>query len=239
MNQDFTDRHVVVTGGTGALGCAVVTRLLAAGATCHIPALEPMEVERAPFADHPAAFITHPVDLTDDQATEAFYRALPSLWASIHCAGGFAMAPIVETSAASLRHLLAMNVETCFSCCRYAVARIREPGVPESHGGRIVNVAARPALEPRSGAGMVTYTAAKAAVGALTESLAEEVAGEGIWVNAIAPSLLDSPANRAAMPDADHSVWPSVAAVAETIVHLASPANGASRGAVVPVYGRV
>ena len=106
-------------------------------------------------------------------------------------------------------------------------------------GGRIVNVAARPALEWRSGAGMAAYTASKAAVAALTVALAEEVAKHGIPVNAIAPSIMDTPANRQAMPKADHAAWPKVEEVARTILFLASPDNKVTRGAIVPVYGRV
>jgi NAD(P)-dependent dehydrogenase (short-subunit alcohol dehydrogenase family) len=105
-------------------------------------------------------------------------------------------------------------------------------------GGRIVNVASRPALEWRTGSGMAPYAASKAAVAALTVALAEEVVGTGILVNAVAPSTMDTPANRRAMPKADHSVWPKVDEVAATILFLASPENRVIRGAVVPVYGR-
>jgi NAD(P)-dependent dehydrogenase (short-subunit alcohol dehydrogenase family) len=105
-------------------------------------------------------------------------------------------------------------------------------------GGRIVNVAARPALEWRTGAGMAAYAASKAAVAALTVALAEEVVKSGILVNAVAPSIMDTPANRAAMPQADFSAWPKVEEVAATILFLASPDNKVSRGGVVPVYGR-
>jgi NAD(P)-dependent dehydrogenase (short-subunit alcohol dehydrogenase family) len=84
---------------------------------------------------------------------------------------------------------------------------------------------------------MVGYTASKSAVAALTQSLAQELTEEEIWVNAVAPSILDTPANRAAMPDADHSRWVAPAALAEIIVFLASPANRVTRGAVIPVYG--
>jgi len=105
-------------------------------------------------------------------------------------------------------------------------------------GGRIVNVAARPALEWRSGAGMAAYTASKAAVAALTVALSEEVAKDDILVNAVAPSILDTAANREAMPKANHAVWPKVEEVAQTILFLASPANRVTRGAVVPVYGK-
>jgi NAD(P)-dependent dehydrogenase (short-subunit alcohol dehydrogenase family) len=105
-------------------------------------------------------------------------------------------------------------------------------------GGRIVNVAARAALEWRSGSGMAAYAASKAAVAALSVALAEEVAKDGILVNAIAPSIMDTPANRAAMPQADFSAWPKVEEVAATILCLASPQNQVARGGVVPVYGR-
>ena len=105
-------------------------------------------------------------------------------------------------------------------------------------GGRIVNVAARPALEPRLGAGMIAYTASKAAVAALTQALGEEVAKDGILVNAVVPSTMDTPANRSAMPKADFSAWPKVEEVAATIVFLASPENKVTRSALVPVYGK-
>src|SRR5208337_5540750 len=103
-----------------------------------------------------------------------------------------------------------MNALSCFLCSAAAVAAFRarrEPGPGGARGGRIVNVSARPALEPRLGAGMVAYTASKSAVAALTQALAQETAGEEIWVNAVAPSILDTPANRAAMADADFTKW--------------------------------
>ena len=154
------------------------------------------------------------------------------------------MASISDTDAAAFTDQIDMNALTCFLCCRAAVRRMRTL-VPHEFssdggrldGGRIVNVAARPALEPRLGAGMVAYTAAKAAVAAITQSLAEELAGENIWVNAVAPSILDTPANRAAMLDADNSEWPKLDDVAETITFLASPKNRTTRGGIIPVYG--
>ena len=139
-----------------------------------------------------------------------------------------------ETTKADLMQQVDMNFVTCFLCCRAAVNAIAKTGA----GGRIVNVAARPALEWRSGAGMAAYTASKAAVAALTVALAEEVAKQGILVNAVAPSIMDTPANRQAMPKADHAAWPKVEEVAATILFLASPDNKVTRGGVVPVYGR-
>ena len=102
------------------------------------------------------------------------------------------------------------NLVSCFLCCRAAIKAMA------GNGGRIVNVAARPALEPRSGAGMTAYTIAKSGVAALTMAFGEEVAKQGILVNAVAPSIMDTPANRAAMPKADFDTWPKVETVAAT-----------------------
>ena len=143
------------------------------------------------------------------------------------------MAPFVETSTEDLRSLLELNVVTCFNACREAVRAMQRSG-----GGRIVNVSAKPGLTPTQGPGLVAYASSKAAVAAMTQALGEEVAGDGILVNAIAPSIIDTPANREAMPDADHDKWPKVSELAATIVHLASVDNQVVRSALVPVYGR-
>jgi NAD(P)-dependent dehydrogenase (short-subunit alcohol dehydrogenase family) len=233
--MSFDGKHVVVTGGAGALGTAVVGALLDAGATCHVPAFTDEEAQRFAHKDHNRVRVSTGVDLSDEAQVEAFYGGLPGLWASIHIAGGFDMGPIAETTKAAFDKQMGMNAATCFLCTREAVKKIRA----DQGAGRIVNVSARPGVEPRQGAGLAAYTASKAAVAALTEAVAEEVAAEGIWVNAVAPSILDTEANRAGMPDADHAAWPKVDEVAATIRHLASPDNGSVRGAVVPVYGRV
>ncbi len=232
MKDEFDGRGVVVTGATGALGGAVVLRLVSQGAICHLPARRPDAAER--FADAPPGrvHVRSPIDLTDESSVVGFYDALPGIWASIHCAGGFAMAPIVETTLDQFSRLWATNVTSAFLCSREA-ARI----LPDV-GGRIVNVAARTALEPRTGGGMTGYTATKAAIAGMTLALAEELVGRNILVNAVAPSIMDTEANRRAMPDADFSKWPTVDEVAETIVFLASPSNRVTRGGVVPVYGK-
>ena len=232
--MDYRDRHVVVTGGTGALGSAVVAALAAAGALCHVPYLHAGEAERFPLREHPKVKLTAGIDLTDESAVARLYDGVPNLWASIHLAGGFAMAPVGETAKADLMKQIDLNLVTAFLSCRAAVNAMTRSGA----GGRIVNVAARPALEWRSGAGMAAYTASKAGVAALTAALAEEVVKSGIFVNAVAPSIMDTPANRAAMPQADYAAWPKVAEVAATILFLASPDNKVTRGGVVPVYGR-
>jgi NAD(P)-dependent dehydrogenase (short-subunit alcohol dehydrogenase family) len=184
--------------------------------------------------------VTRGVELTDETAVKQFYQSVPQLWGSIHLAGGFAMAPFAETSAADFEAQFRKNALSCFLCTQAAVAGIRartEPGPGGAIGGRIVNVSARPALEPRTGAGMVAYAASKAAVAALTQALAEELSPEQIWVNAVAPSVLDTAVNRAAMPQADFGRWVALDTIAEVIAFLASAQNGATRGAVLPVYG--
>jgi NAD(P)-dependent dehydrogenase (short-subunit alcohol dehydrogenase family) len=230
--MDFRDRHVVVTGGAGALGTAVVAALLEAGAVCHVPCMDEAEAARFRLRDHKQVRLSISGNLADEAAIRRLYEGVGPLWASIHIAGGFAAAPLRETSAAALRQQIDMNFISCALCCG---AALRAMG---SSGGRIVNVAARQALEWRTGAGMIAYSAGKAAVAALTVALAEEVARDGILVNAVAPSIMDTQANRQAMPKADFALWPKVEEVAATIVFLASPDNRVTRGGVVPVYGR-
>ncbi len=205
-------KHVVVTGGRGALGKGVVELLTARGATVHV-------------AERPA------VQRDDEASTVAFYGALPPIWASIHLVGGFAMKPIAETSLADLESQWRLNAATCFLACREAVKSMRRGG-----GGRIVNVAARPVLQPAPG--MLAYVAAKASVAAITQSLAAEVLAEGILVNAVLPSIMDTPANRASMPKADFDTWPKVEEVAQAVAFLASPDNALTSGTLVPVYGK-
>src|SRR5438094_710175 len=117
-------------------------------------------------------------NLADDAAVAKPYDGVPRLWASIHLAGGFAMAAIGETKKSDLMAQVEMNFVTAFLCCRAAVGAMTRTGA----GGRFINVAARPALEWRTGAGMVAYAASKAAVAAATVALAEEVAKDGILV---------------------------------------------------------
>lgn len=228
--MDFAGRQVVVTGGTGALGRAVVGALIAAGAHCHVSYLVDAEAQSFP---HKTNVTLHPAgDLADEAAVAKLYGSVPKLWASIHLAGGFAMSGIADTDKAKLMQQVDMNFVACFLCCRAAVKAMG------GNGGRIVNVAARPGLEWRGGAGMVAYASSKAAVAAMTVALAEEVAKDGILVNAVAPSILDTPANRKAIPNADFASWPKVGEVAATIAFLASPDNAVTRGGIVPVYGK-
>jgi NAD(P)-dependent dehydrogenase (short-subunit alcohol dehydrogenase family) len=231
---NYADRQVVVTGGTGALGTAVVAGLIEAGAACTVPWLHESEAERFPYRDNRQVKLVGPVNLADEDAVKRLYQGVPALWASVHIAGGFAMEPVAKTGKAQLMQQIDINLVSCFLCCAAAVNAIGRTG----QGGRVVNVASRPALEWRIGAGMAAYTASKAAVAALTVALSEEVAKDGILVNAVAPSIMDTPANRASMPKANYDLWPKVEEVAATILFLASPDNRVTRGAVIPVYGK-
>jgi NAD(P)-dependent dehydrogenase (short-subunit alcohol dehydrogenase family) len=228
--MDFAGKHVVVTGGTGALGTAVVGALLKAGATCAVPYVHEAEAQRFPHRGDAKVKLIAVGNLADEAMVAKVYDGITP-WASIHIAGGFAMGSVAKTDKAALMAQIDSNLVSCFLCCRAAVNAM-------AGGGRIVNVAARPALEWRSGAGMSAYTIAKTGVAALTVALAEEVAKNGILVNAVAPSIMDTAANRKAMPKADFDAWPKVEDVTATIVFLASPDNKVTRGAIVPVYGK-
>jgi NAD(P)-dependent dehydrogenase (short-subunit alcohol dehydrogenase family) len=227
---EFSGREAVVTGGTGALGRAVVGRLVGAGATVHVPVYAAEELDGFPYRQHEAVKLHEGLDLSVEADVAQLFGATTSLYTSIHVAGGFAMGAIASTSLDVWDQLMQINATTCFLSCREAVKSM------EGREGRIVNVAARPVLVPTGQ--MTAYTASKAAVAALTLSLAEELSESSIWVNAIVPSIIDTPANRAAMPDADHSAWPKPDEIAETITFLASPQNSVTRGALVPVYGK-
>lgn len=227
--SELGGRDIVVTGGAGALGGAVVAAFVRAGASCHVP----VHGSTAPPAANGVTYVPG-VDLTNEAAVTAFYAGLPpALWASVHLAGGFAMGGITETSLGDLRTQFDMNAVTAFLCCREAVRRFRlRPG---GGGGRIVNVTARTALQPASQKS--AYSLAKGAVASLTANLAEELKSEGILVNAVAPGTIDTPANRAAMPDLEESRMVKAGDIASVIVWLASPENRIASGAIVPVYG--
>ena len=234
MAKEFEGRHVVVTGGTGALGAAVVARLVDEGCICHVPINHGTPPSGFAHAGHQRVMVAPNVDLIDAAAVDAFYGKVPGLWASIHIAGGFAMAPIDKSGPEDFAAMMDINAKTAFLCCSAATREM----LGAKHGGRIVNVTARAGIDPRKGAGTVAYAASKAAVAAMTVALAEELKAADILVSAVAPSTLDTPVNRKAMPKADFSKWVSLEAAAAAIVYLASPANLISSGAIVPLYGR-
>jgi len=236
--QTLQDRHVVVTGGTGALGAAVVKAFIQAGAACHIPAIESV-APSGRLPDSGKITIATSIDLADEASVRGFYSKLPPLHAIVNIAGGFAYAPIADSTAKVLQQQISMNLVSCVLSCRAAVANFRLGG-PDGvkRGGHIINISARPALNPRQGANMTAYTASKAAVAAFTVALAEELKNENISAIALAPSTIDTPVNRKDMPNAKHDTWVKPTAIAELIVAHCSLSETINSGALIPVYGK-
>ncbi len=238
MNLDLQDKVVAVTGGTGSLGTAIVRMLVNEGARCVVPLRDMSELDAFPFNDHEQVALVKGIDLADENQARYFFDELvereSTLWGSVNAAGGFGMGKLERTSLDDFEHQMRINVYTCYNSCRSAVKAMRET----DGKGRIVNIASRPALEPRQGEGLSAYTSSKAAVAALTEALAAELVDEDILINAVAPSIIDTEPNRNAMPDADHDKWVKPEDIASHILYLLSPTNRVTRGAVVPVYGK-
>ncbi len=234
MTFDFAERHVVVTGGSGALGAAVVALLVNRGASCYVPTYSAKQLDEFDYQSHERVNVETGVNLCDEASAVAYFEKLPGLWACLNIAGGFLPGPIAETSLDDFRRMLDMNASTCFLSCRETIKKFRSVK-DDQEGGRIVNVGAKVAIDPAGG--MTAYAASKAAVVSITQCLAEEVRDEKIWVNAVIPSIMNTAVNREAMPDAEHKRWPALSAVAETIAFLASPLNQTTRGGLIPVYG--
>jgi len=219
---------VLVAGGTGYLGMAVVRELLARGYDVTATWLVEAEVER--LGSEPVELVR--ADLFDPADADAAVAALDDLEAVVNLAGGFAAGPLVhETDPAEFERLMRLNVTPSFLLARAAMPRLRERG-----GGAFVGVSARPALRPFAGA--AAYITSKAAVLALIQALDAEYRNDGIRCNAVLPSVIDTPANRAAQPDADYSKWVPPEQIAKVIAFLVSDDSAPTSGAAVPVYGR-
>jgi NAD(P)-dependent dehydrogenase (short-subunit alcohol dehydrogenase family) len=227
---------IVVTGGTGALGSAVVAELLACGA--RVVTTWVIEAERdrlsAELGDHELLELVE-ADLLAEGGPDAAIAAAagrPPLAALVNLVGGYAQGGRVhEAPADELERMLALNVMTAFRSCRAAL-----PAMVAQGGGSIVCVGAKAALQPFSGAS--GYITSKAAVLAFVGALAVEYRDDGIRANAVLPSVIDTPANRAQMPDADHSTWVPPVQIARVIRFLCSPDSAPTSGAAIPVYGR-
>lgn len=219
-------KPIIVTGAAGILGAAVAAHLAAQG-------LDVVGIDLADSApDFPGTFVGG-VDLTDTQATLAAF-AHPALASGIaglaSIAGGFRWETVMDGSPDSWDFLYRINVRTALNAARAAVPLM-------ATGGAIVNVGA--AATAKAAMGMGAYTASKSGVARLTEGLAEEHKGQGIRVNAVLPSILDTPANRAEMGAADAAKWVTPLELAQVVAFLLSDAASAITGASLPVTGRV
>ena len=226
-------RSVVVTGGTGALGSAVVEAFLAAGDRVVVPWIVPEEAERSrsawagPLRAGRAVLVE--ADVAEAAGAARAIEAAGDVDVLVNGVGGFAGGtPVDATDLEAWDRMYRMNLRSAAACSRAALPRMRA-----RRRGLVVNVASQAALAPP--AGLAAYAASKAGVVALTRSLQEEVARDGIRVAAIVPTTIDTPANRAAMPDADRSAWTPPEKIAGVILWLASDAASTVRGALVPV----
>ena len=226
------DRVIAITGAFGVLGSAVAKRAAASGARLALIDFAPAPAGPVPDG----ALALGGVDLTDAGAAATALDAVAAKFGGldvlINVAGGFRWETLEDGSADSWAGLYRMNVLTTANASRAALPHLRKSGA-----GRIVNVGANGAV--KAAMGMGAYAASKAGVHRLTESLAEELKGDGITVNAVLPSILDTPTNRADMPKADPSQWVQPDDLAAVILFLASEEARAVTGALVPVTGRV
>jgi NAD(P)-dependent dehydrogenase (short-subunit alcohol dehydrogenase family) len=228
------DKVVVVTGGFGALGRAVVRAFESAGgrvAAVGRSAVAPADAARAGEGYLPLGEI----DLTRfdhaERAMQSVISRFGRLDVLVNIAGGFGWQTLMEGDLAVWDMMYAINLKTAVVASKAAL-----PAILKSDAGRVINIGAGAAA--KAGAGMGAYTASKAGVQRLTESLSEELKHRGVTVNAVLPGIIDTPQNRSDMPDADRSKWVPPEAIADVIVFLASPAARAITGAAVPVFGR-
>jgi NAD(P)-dependent dehydrogenase (short-subunit alcohol dehydrogenase family) len=224
--SDFDGRPVAVIGAGGALGGALARAYVAAGApVLGLDRNVPDAARRIDGVEYAA------VDVLDDTGLAACFDDAPPPWAVVNVVGGFAgHRPLPDLDSAELSTQLALNLTSAALITKHALRRMRETGQ-----GRLVHTASRAALVTE-GAGFA-YSVSKAGVLHLVEMAAAETRGTGITVNAVVPSVMDTPANRAAMPDAPHESWPKVEDVAAVYLFLTSPAAKLVSGAAVPVYG--
>ena len=224
----------LITGGTGGLGAAVTRAFLDGGWRVVVPVFDERERERVPAHER---LVLEPADLSDLESTSAVTAIAAGdgeapLRAVVNLVGGFAEGGRVhETPIEDYESQLRLNLRPAYLVCHAAIPHLQAAG-----GGAIVCVSSRSALKPFAGA--AGYIVAKAAVLAFVDVLAVEYRDDGIRANAVLPSVIDTPANRRAMPAADHSRWVAPEQIASVVRWLCEDGAGVVSGAHVPVYGR-
>jgi NAD(P)-dependent dehydrogenase (short-subunit alcohol dehydrogenase family) len=233
ITLNLSNKVVAVTGGFGSLGASVGRTLVAAGAK--VALLDRADASKSP-SDLPNALALGEVNLGSSNASSAaiahVVKHFGRLDALVSVAGGFRWEKMENHSTDTWDLLYEMNVRTAVNAAQVAL-----PHLLANRGGRIVNIGALAAN--KAALGMGAYAASKAGVAKLTEALAEELKDQGVTVNAILPSIIDTPANRADMPDADYSRWVTPAQIAELVVFLLSDHASAITGALIPISGRM
>jgi NAD(P)-dependent dehydrogenase (short-subunit alcohol dehydrogenase family) len=231
----LADRVAVVTGGTGALGQAVTLRFLSDGAAVAVPYA--VQAERDRLYQRVAAADRHrlvmePVDVTDLEAMTPFAASVVAARRKIDIlvagVGGFAGGSLLETDVDTWKRMLDQNLTSAFSVAKAVIPHMVEAGY-----GRVVIIASRAVVPPAGG--FIAYTVAKAGVIAFTQALAQETREDGVTVNAVLPSTMDTPANRAAMPNSDRKGWVPVEAVADAIAVLAREASAHITGTLLAI----
>jgi NAD(P)-dependent dehydrogenase (short-subunit alcohol dehydrogenase family) len=237
MSARFSGMTVLVAGGTGGLGRAVSLAFLAEEAAVGVTYRRPEEFDamKSAASANGARLEGHQVDVTDEAAVSALIETVLArhgrLDALVNAVGGYAGGTTLwETEPRVFDQMLALNLRA-----GYLLARAAAPVMRKQGRGAIVNVAARAAFD--HAAGLAAYAASKAAAVAMIDSLAADLHGTGVRVNSILPSIIDTPANRKAMPDADFAAWPKPEEIARVILFLCSDDAGIIHGAAVPVYG--
>jgi NAD(P)-dependent dehydrogenase (short-subunit alcohol dehydrogenase family) len=228
-------RAAIVTGGTGALGQAIVQRLLLDGAMVTVPYIVDAEHDRllASILPRDRERVTlERADVTDERTMTALVESVVKRHGGLHilvsAVGGFAGGGLVDTDRATWERMLMLNLTSVFVAARAAV-----PAMVAGRHGRVIVIASRAVVPPAGG--FIAYTAAKAGAIAFTQALAAEVKAAGVTANAVLPSTMDTAANRAAMPDADPRTWVPVDAVANAVAYLASDEAGHVTGTLLSI----
>jgi NAD(P)-dependent dehydrogenase (short-subunit alcohol dehydrogenase family) len=228
-------KKVLLTGGTGGLGLGVTPTVLAQGTDLTVPYHDLSEVERLkgylPPADMSRIHFVA-ADLTNEASVQQLVDGMERVDVLIHLVGGFSMGKTHEYPLVQWQKDFDLNLTTTFLVCKHCLRRMLEQNY-----GRIVTVGSRGAVQP--GAQLAAYSAAKAGVVALTQAIADETKGTNVTANVVLPSVIDTPANRAAMGAENAAQWVKPESLAQVICFLASQAAQDIRGAAVPVYGNI